>query len=148
MEKSQIPPFFRKSENFENILLLSEEKKIQFSKFCPLRGSVFDQSSPVQPVSESRGCPLSVTHGRTNGETDERKSLCLILDADPLGVFPPFFQHLSSYSATTKTTDVVPKIKSEESPGFQHSKSVTKPKFELQPYLALKQDIFLRKGIF
>ena len=32
-----------------------------FPQFCQLRRSVFDQSSPVQPVSESRGGPLSVT---------------------------------------------------------------------------------------
>ena len=37
----------------------------------------FDQSSPLHPVSESRGGTLSVTDGA-------RKSLCLILDAkDP-----------------------------------------------------------------
>ena len=37
-----------------------------------LRRLVFDQSSPVHPISESKGGTLSVTY--------ERKSLCLLLD--------------------------------------------------------------------
>ena len=45
-----------------------------FSWFCYLRRFVFDQSSPVHPVSESRGGTLSVT------EKEGRKLLCLILD--------------------------------------------------------------------
>ena len=42
-----------------------------------MRILVFDQSSPLHPVSESRGGTLSVTHGR---RTDGRKSSGLILD--------------------------------------------------------------------
>ena len=45
-----------------------------FPKFCQLRRLVFDQSSPVQPVSESRGGTLSVTEEddeRTNERTKE-----------------------------------------------------------------------------
>ena len=45
------------------------------SKFCHLRISVFDQRSPVHPVSESRGGLLSVTD---EVRTDGRKSSCLI----------------------------------------------------------------------
>ena len=50
-----------------------------FFQFCHLRRLVFDQSSPVHPISESRGGSTSVTK---NGErrTDERKYLCLIQD--------------------------------------------------------------------
>ena len=36
-----------------------------------MRRLVFDQSSPVQPVSESRGGTLSVTFERTEGRTKE-----------------------------------------------------------------------------
>ena len=49
-----------------------------FSYFCHLRRLVFDQSSQVHPVSESRGGNLSVTDGEGSGEV--WKSLCLILD--------------------------------------------------------------------
>ena len=43
-----------------------------FSKFCYLRILVFDPSFPVHPVSESRGCTVSVTNkgGRTNEWTE------------------------------------------------------------------------------
>ena len=40
---------------------------------------VFGQSSPVHPISESRGDGLSVTHGRTN---NRRKSSSLISDVE------------------------------------------------------------------
>ena len=36
-----------------------------------MRRLVFDQSSPLHPVSESRGGTLSVTHGRTDGGRTE-----------------------------------------------------------------------------
>ena len=39
-----------------------------FSQFCELRRFVFDQSSPVHPVSEFRGGPLSVTKYRRRTE--------------------------------------------------------------------------------
>ena len=41
------------------------------SQFSNIRRTGFDQSSPVHPVSESRGGGLSVTHGRTDGRTKE-----------------------------------------------------------------------------
>ena len=41
-----------------------------FSYFCQLRRLVFDQSSLVQPVSEYRGGPLSMTDGG-EGQTME-----------------------------------------------------------------------------
>ena len=52
-------------------------KKLLSSLFCLLRKLVFDQSSPVHLVSESRGGTVSVTKdGRGGG----RKFLFLILD--------------------------------------------------------------------
>ena len=39
-----------------------KKKKMLFAQFCQLRRLVFDQSSPVQPISESRGGSLSVTY--------------------------------------------------------------------------------------
>ena len=36
-------------------------KKMPCSQFCNFRNTVFDHKSPVQPISESRGGPLSVT---------------------------------------------------------------------------------------
>ena len=44
------------------------------SQFCYFRRIVFDQSSPVLPISESRG------GSRSRTEDDGRKSLCLMLD--------------------------------------------------------------------
>ena len=41
--------------------LKKNAKKNVFSLFCQLRLLVFDQSSPVQPILESRGGSLSVT---------------------------------------------------------------------------------------
>ena len=46
-----------------------KEKVMLSSHFSNIRRTQFDQSSPVQPVSESRGGTLSVTK---NGRTDER----------------------------------------------------------------------------
>ena len=54
----------------------------------------FDQSSPVQPVSESRGGTLSVTNERTNG----RKSLCLILDVNAVVILNPESHVLFAHS--------------------------------------------------
>ena len=59
---------FKKSER----KLVCGKKERKKSQLCHLRRLFFDQSSPVHPVSESRGGSLSVTHGR--------KSSCLILD--------------------------------------------------------------------
>ena len=42
-------------------------EKIQSSKFCQLRKLVFDQSSPVHPVSESRRGSTE-RHGQTEEE--------------------------------------------------------------------------------
>ena len=50
-------------------------KKNAIPLICQLRRLVFDQSSPVHPVSESRGGSMSVTDERTK---DGRKSSCLI----------------------------------------------------------------------
>ena len=48
---------FKKSEIFEK-----QEKKLQKNAFFLVLGRiVFDKCSPVHPVSESRGGPLSVT---------------------------------------------------------------------------------------
>ena len=49
-------------------------KKVLSNYFCQLRRLVFNHSSPVHPVSESRGGSLSVTDG------EGRQSLRLILD--------------------------------------------------------------------
>ena len=49
-----------------------------FFYFCHLRKGVFDQSSPVHPVSESRGGTLSVTN-EWGGGGGGQKSLFLIL---------------------------------------------------------------------
>ena len=54
---------------FEEKKIFAEKKKqkIICSYFSNIRRPQFDQSSPVQPVSESRGGTLSVTEdGRTN----------------------------------------------------------------------------------
>ena len=47
-----------------------------------MRILVLDHSSPVHPVSESRGRPLSVMEKDKEGQRspDERKSLCNIVD--------------------------------------------------------------------
>ena len=50
------------------------------SQFSNIRRTRFHQSSPVQPVSDFRGGSTNLTHKRTN----ERKSLCLILDLSSL----------------------------------------------------------------
>ena len=44
-----------------NIFLLTKMKEMPCSQFCNFRNTVFDHKSPVQPISESRGGPLSVT---------------------------------------------------------------------------------------
>ena len=40
------------------------------SKFSNIRNLAFDQSSPVQPVAELGGGPLSLTNERTNERTE------------------------------------------------------------------------------
>ena len=62
-----------------HLFLQIKEKKMQFSKFCQLMRLVFDQSSPVKPVSDFRGGGLNVAKDgrRMDGR---RKSLCLIKD--------------------------------------------------------------------
>ena len=40
-------------------------EKMLVSQFCQLRILFFDQNSPVQPIPESRGGPLSVTEGQS-----------------------------------------------------------------------------------
>ena len=58
-------------------ILRIEKVKMLCSYFCHIRRFVFDQSSLVHPVSESRGGgSTSLTYERT----DERKSFCLIFD--------------------------------------------------------------------
>ena len=52
------------------------KKKMHSSQFSNIRRTRFDQSSPVQPVSESRGGSTSVTEKKN----EQRKSLCLIFD--------------------------------------------------------------------
>ena len=54
-----------------------EEEKMLYSCFCYLRRLVFNQSSPVHSVSESRGGTARVTHGEGEGG---RKFVSLILD--------------------------------------------------------------------
>ena len=46
-------------------------KKMPSSKFSNIRRTRFDQSSPVQPVSKSRGGNLSVTDGGGGVRTKE-----------------------------------------------------------------------------
>ena len=61
------------------IFFFAEEKKMLSSYFCHLRRLVFDQSSPVHPVSESRGGSPERYGGRSlNEQTNKRKSSCLI----------------------------------------------------------------------
>ena len=55
-----------------NIKIKIISKKMLFSKFCQFRRLFLDQSSPVHPVSESRGSTMSVADG------EGQKSLCLI----------------------------------------------------------------------
>ena len=57
-KKSQEITFFLILKFLTYFLLL---KEMLFPYFCQLRRLVFDQSSPVQPISESRGGSLSVT---------------------------------------------------------------------------------------
>ena len=58
--------FFKKSEILREFFLWRKEKKTLLSQFSNIKNMRFDQSSPVQPVSESRGGGPSVT------EEDER----------------------------------------------------------------------------
>ena len=84
LKKSQKITFFRFFFIFENFFFSPKKKnKMLSSQFSNIRRTQFDQSSPVHPVSESRGGPLSVTEedGRTDGR---RKSSCLIQDTIPL----------------------------------------------------------------
>ena len=55
----------KKNENFKNIYIA--KKNAVLFKFCKLRKLVFDQSSPVHPVNESRGGTLSVTYRAAAG---------------------------------------------------------------------------------
>ena len=48
-----------------------------FSYFCHLRRLVFDQSSPVNPISESRG-GYRERHGQTDGRMDGRRTEILV----------------------------------------------------------------------
>ena len=48
------------------------------SKFSNIRRTRFDQSSPVQPVSESRGGPLNVTDGGRRTEESGRRTEILV----------------------------------------------------------------------
>ena len=61
---------FQKYKNLENLKRKRKEKKLQkkkmlSSQFSNIRRTRFDQSSPVQPASESRGGSTSVTDGQT-----------------------------------------------------------------------------------
>ena len=48
---------------FLNIFFAKKrKKKLIFSLFCQMSRLVLDQSSPIHPISESRGGPLSVTN--------------------------------------------------------------------------------------
>ena len=58
--------FAKKSENFENDFFA--EKKMLLSYFCQFRRLVFNQRSPVHPVSESRGGSTSVTKSKEKTE--------------------------------------------------------------------------------
>ena len=64
-----------------------------FSQFCQLRRLIFHQSSPVYPVSESRGGGKYERYGwmKSRQSLDNgRKSSCLILDTRPsLGLLKP-----------------------------------------------------------
>ena len=61
-----------------------------FSQFCQLRRLVFDQSSPVQPISDFRGGYPECDRGRRRMKSG-RKSLCLILDMFVKCVFIKYF---------------------------------------------------------
>ena len=51
----------KKNSKIQKCFFLAK-KKLCFPKFCQLRRLVFDQSSPVHPVSELRGGTLSVKY--------------------------------------------------------------------------------------
>ena len=62
--------FFSKNLKCMKIFLFRREKKMLLSQFCHLRRLVFNQSSPVHPVSESRGGGLSVKEEDGRRRTD------------------------------------------------------------------------------
>ena len=70
-------PFFKKSKIFDSLFL--SLKKMQFYQFGHLRRLVFNQSSLVHPISESRGVTLSVT--QEPQEKQDGTSLFLIQDS-------------------------------------------------------------------
>ena len=73
-----------------------------FSQLSNIRRTRFDQSSPVQPVSESRGGPLSMTEEDGGGRS--RKSSCLIWDVKIVSMFKlPLKAYI--YVADTKFDD-------------------------------------------
>ena len=85
LKKSKKITFFQFFFFFENFFFLpkkKKKKKMLSSQFSNIRRTGFDQSSPVNPVSEYRGGPLSVTHEHTY--EGRRKSSCLILDYSKL----------------------------------------------------------------
>ena len=47
------------------------------SQFSNIRNLVFDQNSPVQPVSETRGDPLSVTQEEQQEQQQDTSKICL-----------------------------------------------------------------------
>ena len=53
--------FFTKTNLLNKKKLQKKRKKMLSSKFSHIRRTQFNQTSPVQPVSESRGGSLSVT---------------------------------------------------------------------------------------
>ena len=64
---------------------------------CHLRRLVFDQSSPVHPVSESRGVAWAwQTDGRTN---EGRKSSCQILNASDSCILLTFIIIIAYFNA-------------------------------------------------
>ena len=72
---------FSSSPIYFIIFVLQKKKYIHIlSQFFHLLRLVFDQSSPVQPVSESRGWYHERYRGAAAGRTDGQKYLCPKLD--------------------------------------------------------------------
>ena len=69
-QKISTSPFFQK-KNF-NFFCSPEKKKMLSSQFSNIRRTRFDQSSPFQPVSESRGGSMSVTENKRTNEGNPR----------------------------------------------------------------------------
>ena len=97
------------SKNSKNFKYIFQQKRN--SQFCQLRRLVFNQGSPVNPVSESRGGPLSMTHEQTNHQTEILVSnigfTAYSIINHHLIEFPIIMLDDLPISQTMKTTDIL-----------------------------------------